>query len=259
MKQRSIVFGRTAIAFLVGTALFAGFAAHFFLTHNRLWALISVACSVFFLIAAAIVPLFYVIDKKGVRIRYITGDKENYEWKNVRRICAEYDSLIPFVFDTFRIDGDDYTVYMFYKEGRLERSKKLATLIKHYFGKDVEGLIPEGLSAGAVRRFKQSYGKTVDSSAAQAAEREARKVVRAVISELGEGAKALTLEYAYFTADGKCDKRPSVDYTYSLEVFSGDGQVGSITLVEAKRGAKAMKVILTAEREAVKAEIGQYI
>ncbi len=259
MKQRSIVFGRTAITFLIGALLFVGFASYFFVMHESLWAWISVACAVFFLISASFVPLFYVLDKKGIRIRYFTGDKENYEWKNVKRICAEYDSVIPFIFDTYRIDGDDYTVYMFYKEGRLERSKRLATLIKTYFGKDVEGLIPEGLSAGAARRFKQSYGKAIDSSAAQAAEREARKVVRAVISELGEGAKALTLEYAYFTADGKCDKRPSVDYTYSLELEKGGEAVGSITLVQAKRGVKAMKVTLTAEHEAVKAEIGQYV
>lgn len=259
MKQKSIVFGRMAIAFIIGTALFAGFASYFFVQQNRLWGWISLACAIFFLLAAALVPLFYVVDKKGIRIRYITGDKENYEWKNVKRVCAEYDMLLPFIFDTYRIDGDDYTVYMFYKEGRLERSRKLATLIKQYSGKEVEGLIPEGLSAGAVRRFKQSYGKTVDSAAAQAAERDARKTVRAVISELGEGARELTLEYAYFTADGKCGKRPSVDYTYSLEVFKGDGQVGSITLVQAKRGTKAMKVVETMPHEAVKAMIEQYI
>lgn len=259
MKQKSLVLARTATAFLLGSVLFAAFGVYFFLEKQSLWGWISIACTLFFLIAAAFVPLFYVVDKNGIRIRYFTGDKENYEWKNVQRVCAEYDSLIPYFFDTYRIDGDDYTVYMFYKEGRLERSARLAALIKQYSGKEVEGLIPDGLTGGAARRFKLSYGKAVDASAAQAAERGARKLVRSAISALGDVAAALSCEYVYTTADGESDKRPSVDYTYSLVLKNGKDTLATVKLLAIKRGAKAMKVVLDSDGEYIKSEIQKYI
>ena len=254
MKNKSIVFSRTAISFLLGSAIFAGFAVYFFKIWQKTWGWVSVACAAFFLLSVLAVPLFYVIDKKGIRIRYITGDKENYEWKNVDGVVAEYDLTIPFVFDTFRIDGDDYTFYMFYKEGRMERSRALANAIEKHSGKAVEGLIPEGLSAGAARRFKISYGKAPNSDEAQKAERDVRKTVRAALA----GNKSATVTYTYITKDGESEKRPYVDYTYNALVKCGESSV-TVTLLSVKRKGKSLKVTSTADSDTVKAEITKSI
>ena len=254
MKNKSIVFSRTAISFLLGSAIFAGFSVYFFKIWQKTWGWVSVACAAFFLLAVLAVPLFYVVDKKGIRIRYITGDKENYEWKNVEGVVAEYDLAIPFVFDTFRIDGDDYTFYMFYKEGRMERSRALAGAIEKHSGRAVEGLIPDGLSVGAARRFKVSYGKAPNTDEAQAAERDVRKTVRAALA----GNKAATVTYTYITKDGESEKRPYVDYTYNALVKCGENSV-AVTLLSVKRKGKNLKVTSTADADTVKAEITKCI
>ena len=254
MKNKSIVFSRTAISFLLGSAIFAGFAVYFFNIWQKTWGWVSIACSAFFLLSVLAVPLFYVVDKNGIRIRYITGDKENYEWKNIEAVVAEYDLTVPFIFDTFRIDGDDYTFYMFYKEGRMERSRALATAIEKHAGKPVEGLMPEGLSAGAAHRFKISYGKAPNSEAAQAAERDARKTVRGALA----GKKSATVTYTYITKDGDSEKRPYVDYTYNALVKCGENCV-AVTLLSVKRKGKSLKVASTTDADTVKAEIEKSI
>ncbi|MBQ2794216.1 MAG: hypothetical protein IJF05_05930 [Clostridia bacterium] len=262
MKNKSVILSRTAITFLVGSLIFAGFAVYFFATPSlmqtqKTWGWLSVVCAVFFLLSTLMVPLFYVVDKKGIRIRYITGDKENYEWKNVEGVVAEYDTLVPFIFDTYRIDGDDYTVYMFYKEGRMERSAALARAIKLHSGKAVVGLIPDGLSAGAARRFKISYGKAPNSDAAQAAERAVRKSVREVISS-AKGADGLSLSYIYVTKDGASEKRPAVDYAYILTAKNGE-RSATVTLLLVKRKGNSLKVASTADVGEIKAEIEKAI
>ncbi|MBR3681356.1 MAG: hypothetical protein IKL79_05070 [Clostridia bacterium] len=259
MKNKSVILSRTAITFLVGSLIFAGFAVYFFVTPSlmqtqKTWGWLSVVCAVFFLLSTLMVPLFYVVDKKGIRIRYITGDKENYEWKNVEGVVAEYDTLVPFIFDTYRIDGDDYTVYMFYKEGRMERSAALARAIKFHSGKAVVGLIPDGLSAGAARRFKISYGKAPNSDAAQAAERAVRKTVRDAAASV-EGAKGASFSYSYVTKDGGCEKRPYVDYTYILTVKGEEKTPVTVTLLSVKRKGNNLKVIFEADRDTVAAEL----
>lgn len=261
MKNKSIILSRTAIAFLLGALVFVGFAVYFFklLPPQPVWAWISIGCSLFFLGAAACVPLFYVVDKKGIRIRYMTGDKEVYEWKNVRGIVAEYDSTIPYVFDTFYIDGDDYTFYMFYKEGRMERSGALARAIEKHSGKAVDGLIPEGVTGGAARRFKAGYGKTVEAGAAQAAEREARKLVRGAVAALGDGAKALAFDYAYATPDGEGSKRPNIDYSYLLVIRRGGERLAEVKLLTVKRRGKAFKVTESTDSALIESEIKKHI
>ncbi len=264
MKNKSIIFSRTAIAFLLGSLVFAGFAVYFFtmpslMQSQKSWGWVSVACSAFFLISTFMVPLFYVVDKKGIRIRYITGDKENYEWKNVENVVAEYDTLIPFIFDTYRIDGDDYTVYMFYKEGRMERSPALARAIKKHSGKEVVGIIPAGLSAGAAKRFKLSYGKAPNAEEAQAAERAVRKSVRDAVAALGDKAKGATLSYSYVTVDGGCEKRPAVDYSYLLSVKKGEEIIATVRLLSVKRKGKALKVISAESTDTIKQEIEKSI
>ena len=258
MKNKSIILSRTAIIFLLGGLVFAGFAVYFFatpslMTTQKAWGWVSVACSLFFLLSTLAVPLFYVVDKKGIRIRYITGDKENYEWKNVENVVAEYDLLVPYIFDTYRIDGDDYTVYMFYKEGRMERSAALAKAIKLYSGREVVGILPEGLSAGAKKRFKISFGKAPNTEEAQAAERAARKTVRDAASKI-DGAKAVGISYSYVTADGKTEKRPVIDYAYTLTLKNGEKN-SEITLVSIKRKGKTLKVSSVTPTEAIAEEI----
>ena len=240
MKNKSFVISRTATAFLAGSCVFIGFAAYFFKIVQRTWGWVSIACAAFFLLSVFAVPLFYVVDKNGIRIRYITGDKENYEWKNVRGVVAEYDLTIPFIFDTFRIDGDDYTFYMFYKEGRMERSRALARAIEKHSGKAVEGMLPDGLSAGAARRFKLSYGKAPDAEAAQAAERNVRKAVRDTLSALG--LKSVGVNYTYVTKDGETEKRPAVSYTYSAKLTKDGSEVGTVKLLDVKRKGKKLAV-----------------
>lgn len=262
MKNKSVIFSRTAITFLIGSLVFAGFAVYFFATPSLMptqksWGWVSIVCAAFFLISALMVPFCYVVDKKGIRIRYITGDKENYEWKNVEGVVAEYDTLIPYIFDTFRIDGDDYTFYMFYKEGRMERSAALAKAIKKHSGKDVVGIIPEGLSGGAVKRFKLSYGKAPSSDEAQKAEREVRKSVREAVAAV-DGAKGAVLSYSYVTKDGEIEKRPAVDYTYTLTARSGE-KASTVKLLSVKRKGAALKVTYTADADTIKSEIEKAI
>lgn len=261
MKTKSIIPSRTALSFLLGSLAFLGFAVYFFLTptpvtSHKLWGWISVACAVFFLLSTLAVPLFYVVDKKGIRIRYITGDKENYEWKNVERVIAEYDTVIPFLFDTFLIEGDDYTPYMFYKEGRMERSRALAKAIKHFSDKSVVGFIPSGLSMAEARRFKLSYGKRANTDAAQAAERAARKATREALASLGEKVEGVTVQYQFINADYIGDKRPNIDYAYSISVYRGeDNFIGCFKLLSLKRKGNEFKVTYSIGAEEIKTKI----
>ncbi len=261
MKTRAIVLSRTAVAFLLGSLAFLGFAVYFFLTPNpvtshKLWGWISVACSLFFLVSTLAVPLFYVVDKKGIRIRYITGDMENYEWKNVERVIAEYDTVIPFIFDTFLIEGDDFTPYMFYKEGRMERSRALAKAIKYFSEKSVVGFIPTGLTMAEARRFKMSYGKLAKTEKAQAAERAARKATREALASLGEKAEGIKVQYQFINADYIGDKRPNIDYAYSISVFRGeDNFIGCFKLLSLKRKGGEFKVTYSIGTEEIKTKI----
>ena len=256
MKNKSIIFSRTAVSFLLGSGVFAGFAGYFFNIRQPMWAWISIACAAFFLLSTVFVPLFYVVDKKGIRIRYITGDKENYEWKNVEGVVAEYDSVVPYLFDTFLINGDDYTRYMFYKEGRMERSGLLAKAIKTYSGKSVDGLIPSGLTAQEAKRFKLSYGKAPNAEEAQAAERAARKSTREAIASLGEKANGIKVKYQFINADYIGEKRPNIDYAYSITVTRGEDEfVCNFKLLSIKRKGKAFKVTYSITTDEIKAQI----
>ena len=256
MKNKSIILSRTAVSFLLGSGVFAGFAGYFFNIRQPMWAWISIACAAFFLLSTVFVPLFYVVDKKGIRIRYITGDKENYEWKNVEGVVAEYDSVVPYLFDTFLINGDDYTRYMFYKEGRMERSGLLAKAIKAHSGKSVEGLIPSGLTAQEAHRFKLSHRKAPNTEEAQAAERAARKATREAIASLGEKANGIKTKYQFINADYIGEKRPSVDYAYSLTVTRGEDEfVCNIKLLSIKRKGKTLKVTSSIGADEIKSQI----
>ena len=238
MKNKSVTLSRTATSLILGSLIFVGFFIYFHTHHLESWGWVSLGSGIFFLLSACTVPLFYVVDDKGIRIRYLTGDREIYDWKNVREIKAEYDMTIPFFFDTFLIDGEDYTFYMFYKEGRMERSTRLARLIKKYSGKEVIGILPEGLKGAAARRYKLSYCKAPDSEAAKAREREARKEVRSILSKADES--EVICAYSYLTADGEASDRPVVDYTYILTLKKGNDTLPPIEVFSVRRKGKKL-------------------
>ena len=77
MKNKSVIFSRSAATFLLGSLVYAGFAVYFFSIWQKVWGWVSVGCAAFFLLSVAFIPLCYVVDGKGIRIRYITGDKES--------------------------------------------------------------------------------------------------------------------------------------------------------------------------------------
>ena len=238
MKNKSITLSRTAATLILGSLIFVGFFIYFRTHHLESWGWVALGCGIFFLLSACTVPLFYVVDDKGIRIRYLTGDREIYDWKNVRGIKAEYDMTIPFVFDSFLIDGEDYTFYMFYKEGRMERSARLARMIKKYSGKEVIGILPEGLKGAAARRYKLSYCKAPDSVSAKAREREARKEVRSILAKADR--TEAVCAYSYLTADGETPDRPVVDYTYILTLKKGDEALAPIEIFSVKRKGKRL-------------------
>ena len=138
----------------------------------------------------------------------------------------------------------------------MERSGLLAKAIKAHSGKSVEGLIPSGLTAQEAHRFKLSHGKATNAEEAQAAERAARKATREAIASLGEKANGIKAKYQFINADYIGEKRPNIDYAYSLTVTRGEDEfVCNFKLLSIKRKGKALKVTYSITTDEIKAQI----
>ncbi|MBQ8235926.1 MAG: hypothetical protein IJZ37_04485 [Clostridia bacterium] len=95
-----------------------------------------------------LLPPFYVLDQKGVRIHYLFATEE-YLWKNAHTVEVNYDSghgkSIPYLFDTFSIYGTSEGKKYFFMNGEIARSRRARRLIEKYSGKKIEGFISDDI------------------------------------------------------------------------------------------------------------------
>lgn len=124
----------------------------------------------------ALYPHYHVIDDKGIRIYYIFLLKEDYRWKDIKKVYIEYDSgyrSFPYMFDTFCIIGHGESKDYFFMRSEITRSRKARKLIEHYTGKRIEGFMIDGLKED-IRNLKARYRKHFpDKSAIKALEKAA--------------------------------------------------------------------------------------
>ncbi len=112
-----------------------------------LWLLLDLVC----LFGLVLFPPFFVIDGRGIRIHYFFA-KESYLWKNINWVEVRYSPptrgrCIPYLFDTFTINGKSEEKKRFFMQGEIARSRRARKLIEKYSGKKIEGYFSEDVKA----------------------------------------------------------------------------------------------------------------
>ena len=89
-----------------------------------------------------LIPCFYVITSKGVRIFYLWGFSNEYiPWDTVTRVAVEYTTSHAslYFFDEFKIYGKPTGNPRFYKKAEMVRTRRARKLIEQYTGRKIEG------------------------------------------------------------------------------------------------------------------------
>lgn len=142
--------------------LFSSGIAWVCLTVDELfYGIFFIIISVCLLLALLMLPCFYVMTEKGIKIFYFFFLSNEYcLWENVDEVKACYHTarttaLSP-LFYTFLIDGKFEGKKRFYKEGQIIRTVRAGRLIEKYTGKKITGFYMDDFKAWVKKHRRES-------------------------------------------------------------------------------------------------------
>lgn len=204
-------------------------------------------------------PICFVIDRNGIRIYYAFIWKEDISWENAF-VTLKYDTgtrSLPYLFDTFKIYGtSNHKKQYFFMRSEISRSRRARKWIEHYTGEKIEGFlideIKEDISEWQEKQSnKQANRLQKDLQAVKAAERQARALLRRVLSALPIENNAYDVSYFYRTPSADCNVRPAESYNYTARIAPTEQASCTrpleITLVEVKK--KKRRIAYTSATE----------
>ncbi len=119
-----------------------------FFEEDVIFGIVMILLDLVCLFGLLLIPPFFVIDQRGIRIHYFFATEE-YLWKNVRTVEVNYDShgskYIPYLLDTFCVRGTSEGKKCFFMNGEIARSRRAKKLIEKYRGKKIEGFVSDDI------------------------------------------------------------------------------------------------------------------
>lgn len=161
-------------------------------------------------------PHFFVFDKKGVRIYYVLGFREEAEWDDVRQIekvTEHHSRMWESFFEISPMKGGR----AFFMESRVNKTWYIRRIIEHYW----DGTIDDD---GFLARWRRRRAEPKNTFRADAEERKVKSAVHEVIKRYRGGFEASGVKLSVkFTYDGE-EKRPESNYEYRANlIFRGHG------------------------------------
>ncbi|MBQ9150761.1 MAG: hypothetical protein IJX72_00815 [Clostridia bacterium] len=159
MKLKShILFDRRQLLYVAMTVLLV-FGTAVELTDasdGDLWWLLWGVLSLIGIGGAVLHPCLYVMTERGLYSFYLFGLLRRFiPWNTVRKLEIHYhtgNKSLPYLFDTFRIDGKAEGKTLFFTENEIIRTRRARRLLERYTGCLVEGYLIDDLRAWRKKR-----------------------------------------------------------------------------------------------------------
>lgn len=130
--DRRFVLFFLATAFVVTMTVFSFFG-------NPILGAIFAFVSVVSVVATALTPAFFMIDRRGVSIRYIIGVRQEIRWEKVTRVTLEYDDAsshgrlhLPYLLDSYAFHGESEGKTLFFMSAKVPRSGRVRRTVERY-------------------------------------------------------------------------------------------------------------------------------
>ena len=162
-------------------------------------------------------PHFFVFDKKGVRIYYILGFREEAKWDDVRQIEKVTHFGVRTWHTVFVISPME-SRNLFFMESEVNKTWYIRRIIEHYW----DGTIDDD---GLLARWRRRRAEPKNTFRADGEERKVKSEAHEVLKRYRGEFEALGVKLSVkFTYDGE-EKRPESNYEYRVNlIFIGHGE-----------------------------------
>ena len=227
-KKHTTAFNKLFLLFCLLGIVFVGGAVALVMTELSLGILAAVIAATFLIVPMVLMPLCYRFDQEGVSLIYLFLPTERYLWQNLSAVTVHMESghFGGMIFDSyFQLHGKVEGKALFYKEGRIRKSRRTHKLLEQYWQGKITGFYTSELKTLAQRKAdaEQRASKEHITDEIVPLEREKRAEARRLLNPLVAEAEKLNLSlnfaFYFITPDlTEHTVRPPKDYHYTVVV-----------------------------------------